>query len=206
MQLDLDILLEEATQDTHHGHPVIIETSSTGGRGRPRYVIDRAWLAWARMQRTTSGIAHFLGISRKTVRQALLEYGLVQAGNNPFRAGDSEEDDDGNVASEGPSIEGGSGLVSTLAGENPSTASTDDLLEPDVPFPPQLPSDLSLLPGLAELSEADLDDLLLRLRFHYRRAGVSMLDGMLHRLGYHVPQNKVRESLIRIDPVRRVFE
>ena len=115
MQLDLDTLLEEVTQDSHHGHPVIIETSSTGGRGRPKYVIDRAWLAWAHMQRTTSGIAHFLGISRKTVRQALLDYGLAQAGNNPFSAGDSEEDEGSSVASGGPSVEGSSGFISMLA-------------------------------------------------------------------------------------------
>jgi hypothetical protein len=33
-----------------------------------------------------------------------------------------------------------------------------------------------------------------------------MLDGMLCYLGYHIPRDRIRSSLIRIDPVQRVFQ
>ncbi|KAJ7913422.1 hypothetical protein B0H13DRAFT_1508395, partial [Mycena leptocephala] len=52
----------------------------------------------------------------------------------------------------------------------------------------------------------ELDSLLLCLRTHFRRAGISMLDGMLRRLGHRVPQIRIRDSLCRIDPVHRVFQ
>ncbi|KAK6974179.1 hypothetical protein R3P38DRAFT_2475954, partial [Favolaschia claudopus] len=45
-----------------------------------------------------------------------------------------------------------------------------------------------------------------RLRTHYKRASLSMLGGMLCRLGHRVPTQRVRESLLCIDPVRRIFE
>ncbi|KAJ3512101.1 hypothetical protein NLJ89_g3717 [Agrocybe chaxingu] len=50
------------------------------------------------------------------------------------------------------------------------------------------------------ISDEDLDDLIIRLRFHFRRAGIAMLDGMLLRLGHRVQRERIRESLLRIDP------
>lgn len=38
---------------------------------------------------------------------------------------------------------------------------------------------------------------------HYHHAGLSMLDGMLHHLGYRIAQ--IKESLICIDPIQQVF-
>ncbi|KAF8127798.1 hypothetical protein K438DRAFT_1463904, partial [Mycena galopus ATCC 62051] len=58
----------------------------------------------------------------------------------------------------------------------------------------------------SSISDDDLDMLLLRLRTHYRRAGLSMLNGMLRRLGHRVAVERIRQSLLRIDPVRRIFE
>ncbi|KAJ7727773.1 hypothetical protein B0H16DRAFT_1331371, partial [Mycena metata] len=52
----------------------------------------------------------------------------------------------------------------------------------------------------------ELDSLLLQLRTHFRRAGISMLDGMLRRLGHRVQQDRIRESLCHINPVHRVFQ
>ncbi|KAF8169973.1 hypothetical protein K438DRAFT_1484947, partial [Mycena galopus ATCC 62051] len=51
-----------------------------------------------------------------------------------------------------------------------------------------------------------LDVLLLRLQTHYQRAGLSMLNGMLHQPGHHVAIERIRQSLLVIDPVRRIFE
>ncbi|KAF8186549.1 hypothetical protein K438DRAFT_1032782 [Mycena galopus ATCC 62051] len=33
-----------------------------------------------------------------------------------------------------------------------------------------------------------------------------MFDGMLRRLGHHVPRERIRQSLVRVDPVQRVFQ
>jgi hypothetical protein len=59
---------------------------------------------------------------------------------------------------------------------------------------------------LSTISDVVLDDLISQLRSHFRRAGLSMLDGMLRRLGHRLPRERIRESLMRIDPVQRVFQ
>ncbi len=98
----------------------------------------------------------------------------------------------------------------------------DDVLEPEIPQPQQIPQDVQetaaqLLhpsrPPVAHthchhsnISDQDLDDLIILLRIHFRRAGIRMIHGMLLRLGHRVQQVRIRESLLRIDPVRRVFE
>jgi hypothetical protein len=33
-----------------------------------------------------------------------------------------------------------------------------------------------------------------------------MLDGMLRHLGHRLPQERIRESLMRIDPIQQVFQ
>ncbi|KAH8085980.1 hypothetical protein BXZ70DRAFT_863551, partial [Cristinia sonorae] len=59
---------------------------------------------------------------------------------------------------------------------------------------------------LSNISDNELDDVIRRLRDHYVRAGVSILQGLLRASGIRVPRERVRHSLIRVDPVRRVFE
>lgn len=55
-------------------------------------------------------------------------------------------------------------------------------------------------------SEAELDEAVLRLRLLYPRAGVSMLEGMLDRLGFKVPRDAISGALLRLDPTGRVFQ
>ncbi|KAF9509587.1 hypothetical protein BS47DRAFT_1348967, partial [Hydnum rufescens UP504] len=73
-----------ALDASHHGVQDPVSYVHDGGPGRPRVVIDPDWLHWAFGHRSTSGIARFLGISRPIVREALLELGLVEPGENPF--------------------------------------------------------------------------------------------------------------------------
>ncbi|KAJ7649550.1 hypothetical protein DFH06DRAFT_996413 [Mycena polygramma] len=161
--------------------------------------IDPDFLRWAYSQRTTAGIHRFLGVSRSTVRSALIRHGIASPQSNPFTADDPLPPAPENIL---PNPE----LVNDTE---------DDLLDPDLPIPAQLPSaveDLappqvaSYTGPLSNLSDDELDLLLLRLRSHFRRAGLGMLDGMLRRLGHRVPRERVRQSLLRIDPVRRIFE
>lgn len=59
---------------------------------------------------------------------------------------------------------------------------------------------------VSALSDSELDAVVVELRRHFHRAGITMLDGMLRRVGHRVPRERIRQSLIRIDPVHRVFE
>jgi hypothetical protein len=131
------------------------------------------------------------------VRNALIEHGIAQPQPTPFSPTDDIDDVD----------------------DNDAIDDNDDILDPDLPipaageFPPGIenlapPSQptTSFTGPVSEISDDDLDMLLLRLRTHYRRAGLSMLNGMLRRLGHRVPTERIRQSLLRIDPVRRIFE
>jgi hypothetical protein len=71
---------------------------------------------------------------------------------------------------------------------------------------PRLPSVASFTGPLSTLSDDHLDTLITQLRSSFRRAGLSMLDGMLRRLGHRLPRERIRASLMRIDPVQRVFQ
>lgn len=197
MKSDLQVLLRHALDESHEGHPTVVERAQTGNRGRPRIIFDPEFLAWAIQHRTQSGLARFLGVGRTTLRNALIEHGIRSPSETQ-------------VTSEEASISRDS------AGES---GETDEILEPELSIPAQLPNDIHAHiaanapqqpPGPSStfslLSESELDDLILRLRRHYRRAGIAMLDGMLRRLGHHVQRDRIRASLLRIDPVRRVFE
>ncbi|KAJ7789361.1 hypothetical protein B0H14DRAFT_3094932 [Mycena olivaceomarginata] len=166
-----EIVNEDAVDASHHGHPVLVQTISSGGPGRPRIYIDPDFLRWAYGQRSTAGISRFLGVGRSTVRNALIEHGIAQPQPTPFQT--------------------------DTAGEFPP--GIENLAPPSQPT-------TSFTGPVSEISDDDLDMLLLRLRTHYRRAGLSMLNGMLRRLGHRVPTERVRQSLLRIDPVRRIFE
>jgi len=82
--------------------------------------------------------------------------------------------------------------------------SLDRQFSSDIPQLTQAPSPLRT--GLSSLSEDQLDHHILQLRAHYTRAGITMLDGMLRRLGYHISREAICQSLLQIDPVQRVFE
>lgn len=81
----------------------------------------------------------------------------------------------------------------------------DDLVDPQPIGAPA--EDVTSYTGpMSTISDEDLDELLLRLRRHFRRAGITMIDGMLRRLGHRVTRERIRYSLQRIDPVQRVFQ
>ncbi|KAF8055696.1 hypothetical protein FPV67DRAFT_1567427 [Lyophyllum atratum] len=185
MQNDVRQQYDQATNESHHGQPVIVETVHTGHRGRPQIHIDPEFLRWAYSMRSTSSIARFLGVGRRLVRDHLLQYGIAEAREQP------------------------SVLSAQYIEEN------NDFLDPQgqaVPIdnPPEVPQELAVpspnLESTTHISVEDLDALLLHLRQHFRRAGITMLDGMLRRLGHRVPRERIKQSLIRIDPVHRVFQ
>ena len=142
MILDIRTLHARHLEQTHHGHPEVIRWEYTGYR--PRAIIDPEFLRWAYSQRTTSGIAHFLGVSRPTVRNALLEYGIVSPGTNPFSE-ESEEPD---------------GVL------EPKIGYTDEL--PADVHNAATSVRLSSSSGyLSNMSNEDLDSLVQQLRSHY---------------------------------------
>ena len=148
----------------------MVGTLHTGCRGRPRIVFDPQFLAWAITQRTTSGIANFLGVDRSTLQNALLEYGLATPGQNPFSNHDEE-----NFATS--TSDANSNLIDLNKG--------NDILKPDIPIPTILPSSLMVeevpsTSAISTITNGDLDHLILHLHSHFRRAGISMIDGMLH--------------------------
>lgn len=211
MQNDIRLQYQEALGESHHGRPSVMEHIHTGGPGRPRIQIDPDFLRWAYGHRSTSGIARFLGVARSVVRNALIEHGIAQPQQNPFSSAASPQPEpQHDFPPQAPPI------------ELDSSETHDDILDPHLPIPNQLPSglDTNISPSsgpenatqpvsftgpLSNMTDDELDDIIIRLRSHYRRAGISMLDGMLRRLGHRVPRERVRLSLIRIDPVQRVF-
>lgn len=206
MQQDIRIQYGAAISESHHGRPTILTLERSGGRGRPRYHIDRDWLAWAYTRRPISGIAQFLGLSRRTVRDAILDYGLAEPQSSPFLFLDDE------VSGEVSGHANGEALAADLQPDSRdplldplSVSATDPELQPSSHPDPQQ-STTSYTGPLSTISDDDLDDLIIRLRTHYRRAGISMLDGMLRRLGYPVPRERIRQSLLRVEPVHRVFD
>ncbi|KAJ7020748.1 hypothetical protein C8F04DRAFT_973698 [Mycena alexandri] len=191
---DLDEYARLVQEHSGIFNPAEFALIQTSRPGRPPIGIDPDFLRWAYSQRSTASVHRFLGVSRSTVRSALLRHDIATPQANPFPTRTTSLDD------------------TPLA--NPVQ---DDLLDPDLPIPAQLPSDVedmaatdapisSYTGPLSDLSDEDLDILLLRLRSHFRRAGLAMLDGMLRRLGHRVQRERVRQSLLRIDPVHRIFE
>ncbi|KAJ7886954.1 hypothetical protein B0H13DRAFT_1627782 [Mycena leptocephala] len=197
------IVVSRLGDDLDEFAEIVREIIPSNGPGRPRIYIDPDFLRWAYGQRSTASISRFLRVGRSTVRNALIEHGIARPQQSPFQlnnnspyTNDSDiEDDDGDIEH-------------------------DDILDPDLPipssneFPPEVeelatppqPTTTSFTGPLSEISDDDLDMLILRLRTHYRRAGLSMLNGMLRQLGHRVPIERIRQSLLRIDPVRRIFE
>ncbi|EPS95324.1 hypothetical protein FOMPIDRAFT_1132729 [Fomitopsis schrenkii] len=174
----------QLVEQSHHGVPVILTEVHEGGRGRPKIVIDRNWLEWAYGQKSISAIASFLGVHRCTVRRSLIEYGICEPLSNPFPQ-DSHEAGSGSAEAEPGTDHSGDGL-----GADPSLG----------------PRITSYTRPLTDISDAELDLEIQELRARYRRAGVRMMTGLLRGLGIAVAAERVRRSLLRVDPVRRVFD
>lgn len=198
MIVDARALYNRQTEASHHGRPVIVSQESHGQRGRPRTVINPDFLSWAYSHRTTSGISQFLGISRATVRRRLLENNIALPGIDPFPS---------NADSSAYNRQPGS-----LEGSR-----TDEILDAQIEAPISLPEEIyaqaasiasnsSSATYLSSISDSQLDALLSQLRVHYCRAGIRMLDGMLRRVGHIVPYERIQHSLLRIDPIHRVFD
>ena len=210
---DICVLYTQSLDSSHHGRPSVREVVHTGRRGRPQIVFDPAFLAWAYNQRSISALARFLRVGRTTLRNALVENGLITTTASNPNPDNSSLDLQHQVLPD---------ILNTIHSDTVDSGlpvSEDDLLEPTLQNPSTLPSDIAELATStntsnptshsihhSHVSDDELDDLIIRLRFHYRRAGIRMLDGMLRRLGHRVQIEQIRQSLLRIDPVRRVFE
>jgi hypothetical protein len=195
MRNDIRTQYEIGLSASHYGRPSVVGVLRTGRRGRPRLVFDPGFLQWAMTQRTTSRIASFMSVGRTTLRQAMLDYGLAEPGDNPFLP---------------------EGSISLDPSETVLVSDDDDILEPELPLPLTLPQEvvnatavaqysMSSTATLSTMTDDQLDNLLLQLKTHFRRAGITMLDGMLRQLGHRVPRDRIQASLLRIDPVHRVF-
>jgi hypothetical protein len=126
----------------------------------------------------------------------MLDYGLAEPGDNPFLP---------------------EGSILQDPSETVVVSDDDDILEPELPVPLTLPQEvvnatpvaqysMSSMASPSTMTDDELDNLLLQLKTHFRRAGITMLDGMLRQLGHRVPRDRIRASLLRIDPVHRVFD
>ena len=72
----------------------------------------------------------------------------------------------------------------------------DDLLDPPGADTAEEEVITSYTAPQMAISDNDLDSLILQLHCYYRRAGISMLQSMLLRLGYQIPQEWIWQSLI----------
>ncbi|KAJ4466395.1 hypothetical protein C8J55DRAFT_406452, partial [Lentinula edodes] len=122
MIIDVRALYGQTTESSHQGRPEVIHREYTGRPGRPRIEINPEFLHWAYTQRSTSALAHFLGLNRDTVRQRLLDYGIALPGQNPF-----------------PSTPDTSNISSSTSQHE------DNILDAQIPDPIQLPEQIRLI-------------------------------------------------------------
>lgn len=219
MQHDVRLQYRDALDASHHGAPLLTETVRTGRPGRPSIHIDPQFLQWAYAHRSTAGISRFLNVARSTVRDALLHYGIAQPQQNPF-AELSYHGDDTIVPYD---FSENDDLLLSASAEHGDDH--DDLLDPEISLDqimgpansenvtqnngliPENPAVLSSYTGpLSTITDDELDSVIHNLRAQYRRAGIGILDGMLRRLGHRIQRERIRASLMRIDPVQRVFQ
>ena len=200
MQTDVCIKYQEALDVPHHGRPTIIETIYTGDCGCPHILIDPDFLCWAYSHRTVSGIAYFLGVHRDTVWSALLEHSIAEPQENLFKSHPEEP------AVDVPPLEDDEllNLHFTLPDVLPSNIQPPGPLMVDSI---NAVSDITSYTGpLSSISDTDLNDFIIWLHCHFRRAGISMLDSMLHRLGQRIAHECIRALLMHIDPIQWVFQ
>ncbi|KAI0077128.1 hypothetical protein K474DRAFT_1562219, partial [Panus rudis PR-1116 ss-1] len=155
--------------------------------GRPKLVIDRQWLAWAYGHQSIAKIARFLGVHRSTVRTALIEYGLATPQENVFahhrraqhfQSADSEDAED------------------------------DENYEDDEDEGPGLdgPCVTSYTRPFTSIGDDDLDAAVRNILQRFPNAGVIMMRGYLRAMGIDISKERVRQSLLRVNPVERIFE
>ena len=138
----------------------------------------------------------------ETVQSALLEHGIVWPWNNPFGSCPEEP-------------------VDVLPLEDNELVdprfTPPDMLHSDIQPPVLLTADsidvgpsssnvASYTGPLSGISDANLVDLIIWLCHCFQCEGITMLDGMLCRLGQRVPHECIRASLMCIDPVQQVFQ
>jgi hypothetical protein len=195
-----------------------VEHIQTGSHGRPTIHINEEFLRWAYRSRlqTTSAISRFLGVSRRTVQNALLFYEIAEPHTSPFiTSGPPSPSFSGLDGSESELND--HGAIQTIDNLLPLLDSTPPLDNEDPILNPILRSSASfagvplpqitLYTGLLyNIADSDLDAIICMLRHYYSRVGVTMLDGFLRALGYNIPQTLIHQSLLRIDPVQQVFE
>lgn len=203
MQTDIRLLYAHATEHSHAGRPELVRTERSGSRGRPRLVIDADFLRWAVTVRSTSGIARFLNVSRQTVRSSLLDYGLAEPQGYPFS-------NDGDNISDPLSAE--TTEISEPSGSSAAPVEDDDLLDPPLPhnihlrIPPEVQRVQSRQTSENSITDNELDTMVTALRLQFPRAGRSILYGAFRSAGVRIPQERIRLSLLRIDPVHRIFQ
>ena len=200
MQSDVNNLYQQSLDTSHYGHPTVLSNIYSGGRGRPRIHIDPSFLGFAYNRRSISALARFLGVGRSTVRNKLVRNNLMPVSISTI----SPSSQNGNLEASIPE---------SLDSDASLPLEPDDLLEPELPVPTHIPVDLNTTTTVprtslhhSAISDDELDMLIIRLQCHYTRAGIRMLDSMLRRLGHRVQYDRIRQSLLRIDPVQRIFE
>ncbi|KAG8916566.1 hypothetical protein FRC02_003747 [Tulasnella sp. 418] len=217
LQSEIRRAYESSLDASHNGHPVIIERRQTGKRGRPPIIIDSSFLRIAHTHHGATWLARYLGCSRSTVRRALLNYGIAAPCPNPFplppgpnepRRQQSEAPRDDEHLPDMLPIRDPS---SALEQETGASDHLDNILQ-DEPSTPSIHSrdlDQNILQSFTRpvsvWSDDELDDAVRRLRIHYPTSGLSMLHGSFRAMGHNVPRERLRQSLLRIDPVERVF-
>jgi len=55
------------------------------------------------------------------------------------------------------------------------------------------------------MTDDELDIYILHHRTEFPRAGIAMIHGALHSDGQNVPHERIRQSLVRVDPIGRIF-
>ena len=152
MQMDIHLLYEQSLDQSHHGHLTVVKTVYTSHRSCPQICIDPAFLERAYAHHSTVGICCFLHVGCSVIQNALLEYGIARAQENPFLS----EDDTTTILSE------------------------DDLLDQDLPanvlnissflsnvLSSTIPTLASFTGPLSTISDVVLDDLISQLRSHF---------------------------------------
>ncbi len=209
MQSDIRQLHSEAVDRSHHGRPDIIHRVPTGGRGRPSYWIHPGFLLWARaIGKTTAAIADMLHVSWSTVRTNLLQYGIAEPQACPFPS----------TSTSSESVNAHSSLSSIPIPISPNPIvdlADDDLLDPRAPISSEAPhvpqQSVAELPTgyvgmMSTITDEELDGLVCQLRSHFRRVGITNLEGMLRNMGHRITRDRINQSLARVDPVQRIFQ
>jgi hypothetical protein len=159
-------------------------------------VIDQDFLSWAEGHRTTSGLARFLGVSRPIVQNQLLELGLRQQQAAPF------------IRLHAPTGTYGAITIHIQIFHYQPT----NLFFVGLPRTADTPQEIvqyiqvhSYTRRVSTMTDDELDVYILRHRTEFPRAGIAMIHGALHSDSQNVPHERIRQSLVRVDPIGRIF-